>query len=182
MPPPPPLARAPGGEHFSLIGANRLRFFLLLVLLSFGLLVPPPARAELGIHVYGLSYHFDRALARERGVDNEVNPGLGVRYRIPHSKRLDWFFDAGVYRDSGRHTALVAGPGALVRISQGWRLGGALAVLKSDTYNRGRTAIAPLPLVAYELERVTLNAVFFPKVSDISDVATVGFWVTVWLR
>ncbi|HSF47127.1 MAG TPA: hypothetical protein VLA73_02055, partial [Burkholderiales bacterium] len=41
-----------------------------------------PQADQLGINVYGLSYHFDRDRARELDVDNELNPGLGLRYRF----------------------------------------------------------------------------------------------------
>jgi hypothetical protein len=147
------------------------------------LLAPSAAAAQsLGLNVYGFSYHFDRGRARELGVDNEINPGLGLRYRIPHSEKLQWIFDAGAYRDSGRNTALLAGAGALWRASEGWRLGGALVVLGSDTYNGGKTFVAPLPLAAYEFRSAALNFVYLPKVSDLNEVAALGFWATFWLR
>ncbi len=146
------------------------------------LALPLPAAADLGINLYGLSYHFDRSRARAIGVDNEFNPGLGVRYRVPHSERLQWILDAGAYRDSGRNTARLAGAGALWQVSEGWRVGGALALLDSDTYNQGKAFIAPLPLAAYEFRSVTLNFVYLPKVSDLNEVATLGIWATVWIR
>jgi len=146
------------------------------------LALPLPAAADLGINLYGLSYHFDRSRARSLGVDNEINPGLGVRYRVPHSERLHWILDAGAYRDSGRNTARLAGAGALWQVSEGWRVGGALALLDSDTYNQGKAFIAPLPLAAYEFRSVTLNFVYLPKVSDLNEVATLGIWATVWIR
>lgn len=146
------------------------------------LVLPAAAYADVGINLYGLSYHFDRSRARELRVDNEVNPGLGLRYRVAHSERLQWIFDVAAYRDSGRNTALVAGAGALWHVSERVRLGAALAVLDSDTYNRGKTTLAPLPVAAYELRQATLNFVYLPKVSDINEVATLGFWATWWLR
>ncbi len=144
--------------------------------------VPLTAAADIGVNLYGLSYHFDRERARAIGVDNEVNPGAGIRSRVPHSERLQWFFDAGAYRDSGRNTAFLAGAGALWHVSPGWRVGGALALLHSDTYNRGKAFVAPLPLAAYEFRAATLNFVYLPKASDLNEVATLGLWVTLWLR
>ena len=105
------------------------------------LVLPGPAFADIGINLYGLSYHFDRARARELRVDNEVNPGLGLRYRIARSERLQWIFDVGAYRDSGRNTALIAGAGALWHARERIRVGAALALLDSDTYNRGKTTL-----------------------------------------
>lgn len=134
---------------------------------------------ELGINIYGLSYHFDRDVARRIGVDNEFNPGLGARYRLPR-ERFEWVLDAGAYRDSGRNVALIAGAGALWKPVPALGLGAALVVFDSDTYNRGRTTVAPVPLAAYDLGPATLNFTYLPKVSDINDVATLGFWVTLW--
>jgi hypothetical protein len=146
------------------------------------LFLPLPAAAQdLGINIYGLAYHFDRARARATGLDNELIAGLGVRYRVLHSKRLQWIFEAGAYHDSGRNTALVAGAGGLWRVSEGWRLGGALAGFKSDTYNRGKAFVAPLPLAAYEFRSVTLSLTYVPRVEEINGVATMAAWLTWWL-
>lgn len=153
------------------------------LLVSAVLALPASGRAgEFGVNVYGLSYHLDRARARELRVDNEVNTGLGVRYRLLQSERFDWVFDADAYHDSGRNTALVAGAGAFWKLTPGLRLGAALALFDSDTYNRGRTFIAPLPVAAYELGPLTLNFVYLPKFRDVNPVSTLGFWVTIWPR
>ena len=155
-------------------------------LLAAALLLPTAAAAgppgDWGVNLYGASYHLQRERARELGVDNEWNPGLGVRYRRAAAERWDWVFDAGAYRDSGRNTALVAGAGVLWHASERLRLGGAAAFFHSDTYNRGDPAIAPVPLAAYELRRLTLNATFLPKVKEINEVSTLAFWVTLWVR
>lgn len=141
--------------------------------------LPAWASADLGINVYGLSYHFDRTQARESGLDNQVNAGLGLRYRLPR-ERLDWLIDAGVYHDSGRNTAVLAGAGALWKVAQRWRLGGALVAFKSDSYNRGEAFLAPVPLVAYELRSATLNFTYVPRAAEVNDVATLAVWLTWW--
>jgi hypothetical protein len=138
-----------------------------------------PHAGELGVNVYGLSYHFERERAEELGTDNEVNPGLGARWRMPR-EQFDWFLDGGVYRDSGRNTAVYAGGGAFWKPTEHLRLGGALAFFHSDIYNDGDAFIAPLPVVAYEWRTVTLNVVYFPKVSNVNDINTLGFWLTFW--
>jgi hypothetical protein len=138
----------------------------------------PAARADMGINLYGASYHFDRDKAREKGLTHEVNPGLGVRWR-PKDSIL--FADAGIYRDSAAHTAKIAGAGALWHAGEHLRLGGALALFKSETYNFGRAFIAPLPLAAYEMRRATFNVVYFPKWRDTNPTNQIGIWVTLWL-
>jgi hypothetical protein len=135
---------------------------------------------EVGVNLYGLSYHFDRDRARALGVDNEVNPGLGFRWQFAETGRWRFFADAGVFDDSGRNTAVLAGAGALWHVGAGFQIGAALAVMNSDTYNDGRTFIAPLPVVAWDLGPATINLTFFPKVERYNDIATVGLWVTLW--
>jgi hypothetical protein len=144
------------------------------------LLAPAVAQAEWGINVYGFSYHFERGRARELGFDNEVNPGLGLRYQRPWRERVDFFVDAGAFRDSGRNTAVVAGAGGLWRATARLRLGAALAVFDSDTYNRGNTAIVPIALAAWEFGPATLNVTFFPRIAEINEVSTLGLWLTLW--
>jgi hypothetical protein len=154
-----------------------MKRFLLVSLL---LLSSEGQTADWGVNVYGASYHFERSRARDLRVDNEFNPGLGVRYRAPINERWDWNVDAGFYRDSGRNTALFAGPGIAFKATEGLRLGGALVLFNSDSYNRGRAFIAPLPVVAYEWRAVTLNVTYFPKIGNFNEINTLGFWLTFW--
>ena len=135
-----------------------------------------------GLNVYGFSYHFDRDRAERLGVDNELNPGLGLRWRKSVDERFEGFLDGGAYRDSGRHTAKYAGGGILYRFTPRLRGGAAVALFHSDTYNNGNAFIAPLPLVAYDFDRVTFNMVYMPKITDYNDINTLGFWVTVWIN
>lgn len=135
---------------------------------------------EFGVNVYGLSYHLDRARAHELRLDNELNTGIGVRYRVRHSEGLDWIFDAGSYYDSGRNTAVVAGAGALWKSSERLRFGAALVVFDTPSLNRGRTFLAPLPLATYELGSATLNFVYLPKFRELNPVPALGFWITFW--
>jgi len=137
------------------------------------------ARADVGINVYGLSYHFDRDKARERGLTHEVNPGLGLRWRSGDSPL---FADVGLYRDSAAHTARIAGAGFLWPAAAQLRLGAALALFRSDTYNTGKAFIAPVPLAAYETRRVTFNLVYFPKWREQNPTNQIGAWVTLWTK
>ena len=158
--------------------AIRRAFFIC----AFALCAAAPAAVagEWGIDIYGLSYHFNRDLAKQLDVDNSFNPGLGVRYQFAEVERWSFFADAGAYHDSGSNTAVYGGVGALWQVVGGLQIGGALALMNSDTYNQGKTFIAPLPLVAYDLGPVTLNLIYFPKISNYNEVASLGFWVTLW--
>lgn len=150
------------------------RIFLLLFLAlpswAFG--------GDMGINLYGLSYHFERARAKEYNLGNEFNPGLGARYRVTLNQSFDGFADAGFYHDSGRNTALVAGTGLFWKATEGLRLGGALAFFHSKTYNEGRAFVAPLPLAAYEWRAVTFNVAYVPRIGNVSVVNVLDFWLT----
>lgn len=148
----------------------------------FGLLIwSSAAHADLGINLYGASYHFDREKAKEIGLTNEFNPGLGIRWRQARSEKLDLFVDAGFYDDSARHTAKLLGGGALWHAAERLRLGGGLVLLQSKTYNNGNAFIAPVPVLAYDWRRITFNLVYFPKFRDQNKTNQVGAWLTVWL-
>jgi len=135
---------------------------------------------EFGINVYGLSYHLDRERAREIGTVNEINPGLGLRYRFAEWKRWSFFADAGVFDDSGRNTAKIIGAGAVWDFGKGFRAGAGLVLFSSDTYNLGRPFVAPIPLVSYDAGPVTLNLSFSPKLMPFNEIPTLGFWITFW--
>lgn len=154
-----------------------MRFAALMVALLFA----QAACADVGLNIYGLSWHLDADKARELDVDNWFNPGLGIRYRVP-GERFDYIFDAGFYRDSGRNTALLAGGAVHWRATERARLGLALVVFNSKIYNDGNTFLAPLPTAAWDFGPAQLNVVYMPKVTKINDMNTLGFWLTYWLR
>jgi hypothetical protein len=146
-------------------------------------ITPRSAEAnEWGINIYGLSYHFDRDRAHALDVDNEFNPGVGARYKFAQWQSVSFHAEAGIFYDSGRNWAKVVGAIALWEVLPRFHIGGALGLFHSDTYNNGDVFVAPLPLLAYDIGPATLNLTYFPKLSNFNDVATLGFWVTLWPR
>jgi len=155
-------------------------------LLSTVLWVASPSLAgDWGVNVYGLSYHWDRDQAKRNDLDNEFNPGLGLRYRIGDWQIGSWLkadaiIDAGIYRDSGRNTAVYAAAGLLWPLDEAKRfsLGAALTAFHSDTYNRGDPFIAPVPLFALRLGDVTVNLTHFPKIRNFNEVDATAMFMT----
>ena len=149
------------------------------------LLLPAAAAAQesrWGINVFGFSYHFDRDKAKALGVDNEFNPGLGLRWRTTVESNWDVILDGGAYRDSGRNTALYAGGGAMYHLTSRFKAGAALVLFHSDTYNDGTPFVAPLPVLGYDFDRFSVNMVYMPKIGSYNTINTLGFWVTVWVN
>jgi hypothetical protein len=73
-----------------------------------------------------------------------------------------------------------AGGGAFWKPTRRFGAGIALAAFESDTYNRGRAFVAPIPLVSYDLGAASLNLAYLPKISDLNDINTLAFWITLW--
>lgn len=156
-----------------------MKRFLLLCLLT-----TPTWANDLSLNIYGLSYHWERDRAHTLGVDNEINPGLGLRYALAPAKICNTpFTEAAFYRDSGRNTAAYAALGCLgLELVPGLRLGGAITAFHSDSYNQGDPFIAPVPMLSWQLAPATLNFIHFPKVKGFNDINTTGLYVSLPLR
>lgn len=92
------------------------------------------------------------------------------------------FVEAGFYRDSGSNIARLAGTGYQFKFGKYWRLGGALVGVDSQTYNRGRFFIAPLPIVTLDLGNVKLNAIYVPRYGDYNRFAVFGLYLSIPFR
>lgn len=130
------------------------------------------------LNIYGLSYHLDREAARSRNIDNETNPGLGIHFEWPEDKRGNSFAEAGAYLDSGENWAKFMALGYQFRIGGRWKVGAALAALHSRTYNNGTAFVGMIPLVTWDLGRIKLNAVYFPKFGHHNQVDVLGFYLS----
>jgi hypothetical protein len=113
---------------------------------------------------------------RRRGLDNELNVGLGLNYTVQEDARGIAFAEAGFYRDSGSHTAKIAGMGYQFKLGKRWLLGGALLGVQSPTYNKGTAFIAPLPILTFDLGRTKLNAVYVPRYGSYNEFALFGLY------
>lgn len=65
------------------------------------------------------------------------------------------------------------------KVGKRWRLGGALVGVDSPTYNLGRSFIAPLPIVTYDLGTVKLNAIYVPRYGDYNQFAVFGLYFSI---
>jgi len=133
----------------------------------------------LDLNVYGFSYHPDRDTVHRLNLDNEVNPGLGLHYELSDTERGTTFAEIGAYQDSGANLAKLVALGYQFKFAKRWRIGGALAVVHSQTYNDGVTFLAMIPLITYDMGRVKLNATYFPKLGHYNEVAAFGFYISI---
>jgi hypothetical protein len=140
----------------------------------------PPADPllHLELHVYGFSRHTDREGVRRAHLDNEFNFGAGLSYEFHNDELGVGFVSGGIYQDSGRHWAKLAGPGYQFKLGDYLRFGAVLPVIQSKTYNDGRVFVAPLPLLTADLGLVKLNAMYAPKYRE-NHFAVFGFFFSV---
>jgi hypothetical protein len=68
------------------------------------------------------------------------------------------------------------------KLGERWRIGGALAVIGSHTYNHGKAFVSVIPLLTYDIGIIKLNAVYFPEFGHYNQVAAFGFYIGIPLR
>ena len=51
--------------------------------------------------------------------------------------------------------------------------------MDSKTYNHGVAFVGMIPLITYDMGRVKLNAVYFPKIANYNEIAAFGFYVSI---
>jgi hypothetical protein len=133
----------------------------------------------LDLNVYGFSYHPDRETVHRKHLDNESNPGLGLHYELSDTERGTTFAEIGAYQDSGSNLAKLASLGYQFKYGKHWSIGGALALVHSQTYNKGVAFVGMIPLVTYDLGPLKLNATYLPKFGHYNNVAAFGFYVSI---
>lgn len=152
-----------------------MKMLLAILILSLGISESAYAQ-QWRANVYLGSYHPDKEAAVREGVDNQENPGLGINYTFANGV----FIESGIYKDSGSNTAKYAGVGYYHPFfNERLLIGGAFALMHSDTYNEGNAFVAPIPSMALDFRSFRIHAVWFPKVSGFNEVESFGFYVSV---
>ncbi len=178
-PPPSPLPETDSGVAASSASQPGLESTGAKVLPEAGSGAP---RVQFNLHVFGLSYHPDRAGIRASHLDNEFNAGLGLNYELGSDARGATSVEAGVFKDSGRNWAKFAGVGYQFKFGERWRLGADLLAIQSETYNHGRSFVAPVPHLTYDFGPVKLNAIYVPRLAPYNHFAVFGIYLTLPLK
>jgi hypothetical protein len=143
------------------------------------IVTPEDERLVVNLHVFGLSYHPDRAGTRISHLDNELNFGLGLGYKLYEDELGVVVSEAGFFKDSGRNWAKFAGVGYGFKLTDGWRLGADLLAVHSPTYNYGSAFVAPIPRLSYDFSRVKVNLVYLPRYKEFNRFAVYGLYFTI---
>lgn len=140
---------------------------------------PVKKRLSINLHVFGLSYHPDRGGTRVNHLDNELNTGLGLGYKLRENERGEVNSEIGFFKDSGRAWAKFAGANYLFKEGNRWRWGADLLAIQSPTYNRGKAFVAPIPRLTYDFGPVKANLIYIPKYRQVNEFSVFGLYFTI---
>jgi hypothetical protein len=133
---------------------------------------------ELGVNLYGCSYHFLKSWQSREHL-NEFNPGIGIRATFGAKMTSHFIIEGGTFEDSIENQAKNFSLGYLVRIVHQFRLGINAAVYSSKTIGNPSTVFGPVSMISYTLGPLTANAVYFPKFAEIVPYHVLGFYATI---
>ncbi|MGA7949606.1 MAG: hypothetical protein WCA45_05530 [Thiobacillaceae bacterium] len=51
--------------------------------------------------------------------------------------------------------------------------------MQSETYNDGKAFVAPVPLLTWQVSKVTLNFIQYPRIKSLGIINTTGFYLSV---
>jgi len=137
-----------------------------------------PQANELGVNLYGLSYHFPKTYHSSDYL-NEFNPGIGLRATFGTRKSGHFIIEGETFEDSMENQAKYFSLGYLVRIVYLFRIGINAGIYSSETFQNPSTFFVPVPIVSYTFGPFTANTVYYPKYSDFVPYHILGFYATV---
>lgn len=155
----------------------QIRSVFLLCFISLPLLL---SAGEIGINVYGLSYHPNRKDSRGKAL-NELNPGLGLNYIIYEKPRNIFQFDAGIFKNSGRETAKYIGAAYRYKFGRGFSGGGEFVYFHSSTYNNGDATFGVFPMASYRRNPFSFTLLYLPRYKNINRNTAFGLYGTIHL-
>jgi hypothetical protein len=155
-----------------------MRLLLLVCLVSF----PTTLFAgEIGINIYGISYHPERRDSNGRKFD-ELNPGVGINYIALEKSKSIFQVNAGIFKNSGGEAAQYIGGGYCYKIGKGFSAGGELVYFHSSSYNNGNSTLGIVPMASYRRNSLSFTLLYLPKYKNINRNMAFGFYGTIHLK
>jgi hypothetical protein len=133
---------------------------------------------ELGLNIFGLSYHYQSSSYLEGGVEteyNQLNKGAGLQYILSEKSNHLYFIESGLFEDSKSNRAFYAAIGLKYFLFRPLSVGIALTYLNSPTYG---VPVAPLPVITCRIGFAALNAIWVPAL-DKRESSAIAFYATI---
>jgi len=143
-------------------------------------LAPSVTAGEVGINLFGLSYHLDRRDEQGRRF-NEINYGIGANYTFYKNHRSHYYLEGGIYDDSFRKTARYITVGYDYRLFAQLYCGLLVGLIDSRSLSSSGSIVAAVPLLRYRWSHVSFNVVHLPKFPGINEYPAFATYLTIWL-
>jgi hypothetical protein len=160
---------------------NKSLLILFAISALLTLLTSETSAGEIGLNIYGLSYHYESLSyrdGRELKDYNQLNLGLGVQYIFSQSKKNIWFAESGFYKDSKYTMTIYIAPGYKYRFTESLSVGAGLVLFVTETYPMH---VAPIPVLSYRVNIVTLSMTWIPA-PESDESGAIGIYLTVRLK
>lgn len=144
------------------------------------LLTSAATAGELGINVFGLSYHLDRQDDRGNRF-NEFNYGLGLNYTFYEDGRSRYYVEGSVYHDSFRNTARYGAVGYDYRLFDQLYFGLIVGLINSEAVSPSGSIVGAVPMLRYRYHWATVSLVHLPKFPGINAYPSFATYLTFWL-
>lgn len=135
---------------------------------------------ELGVNVYGFSYHLDRRDEFGRKF-NERNPGVGVNASFLERHRSTYYLEAGIFEDSYNYGAKYVTVGYDYRLYKGLSIGTLIGFYDSRAVTNEGFALVAVPLLSFRYHAVKLHLVHLPEFPGINPYPSFAFYATVYV-
>jgi len=147
------------------------------VLISLLILFSESNSQEIGINLYGLSYHIQRETSDNKDF-NELNYGIGMRYSLNKDKRMELFIDSGFFKDSSAKLAKYMGFGLQFSLFNTFNIGFLGLIYQSKMINQGAPIVGAVPLISFSFKNICINSIIIPKIKNLVDYDSIGFYLT----
>lgn len=157
------------------IQANH-RCFLLMSLTLAVFLQGTEAYAQVGVNIFGLSYHYK---PQEATNYEAFNPGLGLHWTFDRTANTSLEANLGVYRDSEKTPEYHISFGGRARIWKPIELGLHVIWTQSPSMHWGKASLYPFPFLALRTGQTAFNFIYIPRLGDAWPT-TIGAYVTIF--
>ena len=150
----------------------------LILFLVFSAFCVTSINAQIGLNLYGTSFHFDRK-DKNGKTFNEINAGAGLHYDFYNYKNHTFWTDAGLVNDSFKNLSKFAVLGYKYQIFKNFYLGAGLYCSSTKSIQHGDPFLAPLPFLSYKYKRFSLNFTYLPDFKTTNIYPTVASYITI---
>ncbi len=156
-------------------GIGYISFWLVLVFVQ--LPMQQSNAGEIGVNIFGISYHPDGEDSEGNKL-NGWNPGVGLNWIVRETPRSIFHLEGGLYTDSRKDLSEYVAGGYRFKIVEAVSIGAGVFLVHSSAYNGGRPVVAPLPMLCVRNKKVSGTIIYAPRYKDVNRNSVYAFYAT----